>query len=59
MKIINLKTGIVFDLPKQDVETLLKASPDLFAKVTKNKKIIKPKQKVINDNSVLSQILED
>lgn len=59
MKIINLKTGVVFDLPKQDVEALLKASPDIFAKVTKNKKIIKTKQKNMNENSVLSQILEE
>ncbi|MCR5265112.1 MAG: hypothetical protein K6E29_00785 [Cyanobacteria bacterium RUI128] len=59
MKIINLKTGVIFDLPKQDVEALLKASPDIFAKVTKNKKIIKPNKKNVNENSLLSQILED
>lgn len=56
---MNLLTGIVFDLPKSDVETLLKTSPNTFAKVTKNKKIVKQKKNIQNDNSVLGQILEE
>ena len=59
MKVMNLLTGIVFDLPKSDVETLLKTSPNTFAKVTKNKKIVKQKKNIQNDNSVLGQILEE
>lgn len=56
---MNLLTGIVFDLPKPDVEALLKTSPNTFAKVTKNKKIVKTKQNVQRDSSVLGQILEE
>ena len=59
MKIINLKTGVVFDLPKNDVESLLNTSPDLFAKITKNKKIIKTNKNNYSEDSVLKQILDE
>jgi hypothetical protein len=59
MKIINLVTNIVFDLPKKDAEQLLESSPDTFSKVTKNKKNIKNKSNNTTDNSVLNQILEE
>lgn len=59
MKIINIKTGVVFDLPKNDVEALLTASPDLFAKISKNKKIIKTQKQVYDEDSILNQILDE
>lgn len=58
MKIINLTTNNVFDLPKADAEELIKNSPDTFARITKSKKIIKPKQIETTENNVLKQILE-
>ena len=58
MKIINLNTNNVFDLPKSEAEELLKTSPDIFAKITKNKKIIKPKKVNCDKNDVLNQILD-
>ena len=57
MKIINLKTKIVFNLPKSDAEQLLKVSPDIFAELGKNGRIIKNKNIVI-DESILSKILD-
>ena len=59
MKIINLDTNVVFDLPKSDAEQLLKNSPDCFARVSKNKKIIKNKNNILSDGSVLSRILDE
>ena len=58
MKIINLITKNIFDLPKKDAENLLSSSPDIFAKVTKNKKVIKNKCDN-TESSVLKQILEE
>ena len=58
MKIINLTTNIVFDLPQSDAEQLIKASPNTFAKLGKNNKIIKPKTQNLSDDSILSKILE-
>ena len=57
MKIINLNTNIIFDLPKTDAEQLLKVAPEIFAKVTKNKKIIK--NNISQDNSILGKILDE
>lgn len=59
MKIINMKTKIIFDLPKEDAEQLLSSSPNIFAKVSKNNKIIKPKIPPVSEESVLSKILDD
>ena len=59
MKIMNIVTKNVFDLPRKDAEALLESAPEVFAKVTKNKKIIKNKSKVMTENSVLKQILEE
>lgn len=58
MKIINLLTNIIFDLPQIDAKTLLETSPDVFAKIGKNKKIIKNDNRNCSDNTVLSQILD-
>ena len=58
MKIINLKTNIIFDLPKEDAEQLISVSPELFAKLGKNNKVIKPRKSELSDGSVLSKILE-
>lgn len=59
MKIINLLTNNIFDLPKDDAENLLLASPDIFAKITKNNKIVKNKNFVNTETSVIKQIIED
>ena len=40
MKIINLNTNVVFDLPDSEAESLIKNSPDLFAYIGKNNNII-------------------
>lgn len=58
MKIINLKTNIVFNLPDSDALQLLNIAPDTFAKVGKNNKILKNK-KLLNSESVLSKILDE
>ena len=58
MKIINLKTNNIFDLPKEDAELLLSSSPELFAKISKNNRVIKTK-KNIADDSVLSKISDE
>lgn len=57
MKVINLITNIVFDLPKEDVEQLIKVSPDTFAKLSKNKKVIKNKKDLSTGNALLDKIL--
>lgn len=57
MKIINLLTSVIFDLPDSDAEQLLKVSSDMFAKLGKNNKVIKNKN-VVCDDSVLSKILD-
>ncbi len=59
MKIINLNTNVIFDLPKSDAEQLLKVAPEIFAKVSKNKKIIKCKKDILSEDSVLSKILDE
>jgi len=59
MKIINMLTGIVFELSDSDAESLLSASPDLFAKVGKNNKIVKSNKKHDTEGSVLSKILDE
>lgn len=58
MRIINVLTNNIFDLPKEDAMHLLSASPDIFAKVSKSNKIIKNK-KSCSDESVLSRILDE
>jgi len=59
MKIINLKTNNIFDLPKSEAEDLLTNLPETFAKVTKNKRIIKPKKVYSDENDILKQITDD
>ena len=59
MKVINLITNIVFDLPKEDVEQLVKVSPDTFAKLSKNKKVIKNKKDLSGGNTLLDKILDE
>ncbi|GEM_PF-6299880 len=59
MKIINLITKNIFDLPKSEAEELLQKSSDVFAKITKNKKILKLKHSNLNDDSVLKHILDE
>ena len=59
MKIINLKTNNMFDLPQNEAEKLLDESPDDFAKISKNKKIIRNKSNKTVPESVLSQILDE
>ena len=58
MKIINVLTNNVFDLPKADAEQLLKVSPDIFARISKNNRVIKNK-KTAPDDSVLGKILDE
>lgn len=38
MKIKNKKTNIVFNLPKEEVEVLLKENPDMYEKITRGNK---------------------
>lgn len=58
MKIINLLTNVVFDLPKQDAEQLLAVSPELFAKITKNNKVVKKKKNISDGDTILNKILD-
>ncbi len=59
MKIINLNTNVVFDLPDSEAESLIKNSPDLFAYIGKNNNIILNNHFGPSFNSVLSQILDE
>lgn len=59
MKIINLVTNNIFDLPKTEALFLLEDNPTLFAKVSKNMKIIKNNKSSVSENSVLSKILDE
>ena len=59
MKIINLNTQNIFELPEKDAMELLESSPNLFAKVTKNKRIIKNKKVTNSQNTVLNTILDE
>lgn len=56
MKIFNLKTKHVFDLPKEEATLLLETCPNEFVKGTKPKKI-----EVIenfDETSIVSKIIE-
>ena len=57
MKIKNIITNIVFDLPKSDVDILIKENPDIYEKVckTRKKKEAKPK---FDQNTILPLIWE-
>ena len=58
MKIINLSTNIVFDLPKSQADALLISEPDLFAKFSNKKKQIVIPKKTDSDDCILNKILE-
>lgn len=57
MKIINLLTGIIFDLPSDEANTLVSNSPKLFALIDDNENIIK-NETTVDTDSVLSKILD-
>jgi hypothetical protein len=57
MKIINLLTGVIFDLPSDKADALLSDSPKLFALIDDNENIIKNETHADTD-SVLSKILD-
>ena len=59
MKIINVVTNNIFDLPKKDAEHLLASSPDIFEKVSKNKKVVNKDVGKKTENSVLRKILDE
>lgn len=59
MKIINVLTNNIFDLPEADAKQLLTVSPDIFAKISKNNRVIKNKKTVVPDDSVLGKILDE
>ena len=58
MKILNLKTNKIFDLPKDEASRLLKEFPQEFIKNSKRKKMIKSENNIINEDSILLRILE-
>ncbi len=61
MKILNLKTNNIFNLPKNEAERLLKENPEDFSKSTKAKKLNKESivlQNTVDKDSILPQILE-
>jgi hypothetical protein len=57
MKILNLKTNNVFDLPKSEVERLILENPTTFSKGSKKKKSPTP-QINSDENSILPLILD-
>lgn len=59
MKIINLVTKNIFDLPPKEAKRVLESSPDIFAKVSKNNKVLKQSAKSVSDNTVLNKISDD
>ena len=63
MKILNLKTNNIFNLPKEEAKKLLEEFPDDFiksnGKLKQKKSNLKTNSKNINDeNSILSKIIE-
>ncbi|MCD8378171.1 MAG: hypothetical protein LUB59_05210 [Candidatus Gastranaerophilales bacterium] len=59
MKIINLKTNNIFNLPSKSAEILLKEFPDEFARLTKNNKVVKKNTDKTTQNSILTKILDE
>jgi len=59
MKIINVITNNIFDLPKENAKQLIEASPDVFARVSKNKKVLKKGNGTKTDDTVLKKILDE
>ena len=59
MKIVNLVTMNIFDLPDKEAENMIESAPDIFAKVTKNNKVLKKKKQSESKNTVLNKILDD
>ena len=58
MKILNLKTNKISDLPKDESNRLLKEFPQEFIKNSKRKKMIKSENNIIDEDSILLRILE-
>lgn len=59
MKIINLVTMNIFDIPPKDAKALLESSPDIFAKVSRNNKVSKKSVKSAGEDTVLNKILDE
>lgn len=61
MKILNLKTNNIFNLPKEEAKRLLEEHPEEFSKNSKPKKLknesVVLKSSVVKD-SILPQIIE-
>lgn len=58
MKILNLKTNKIFDLPKDEANRLLKEFPQEFIKNSKRKMMIKSENNIMDEESILLRILE-
>lgn len=62
MKILNLKTNNIFNLPKEEAKKLLEENPEDFVKSNgKLKQKLKPTSiplREFDDDSILSQIIE-
>lgn len=61
MKILNLKTNNIFNLPNDEAKKLLEEYPNEFSKNTKPKKLKKESVELhesIDKDSILSQIIE-
>ena len=56
MKVINLKTGNIFELPEEDGENLINDGSSEFAEYSKNGGYLKREQEF--PNTVLSMILD-
>lgn len=59
MKIINLRTNHIFNLPDVEAEGLISDFPDEFVKYTKGRKSKKPVENKENQSIVLSKILDE
>lgn len=59
MKIINVITNNIFDLPKENANQLIESSPEVFARVSKNKKVLKKGNGTKTDDTVLKKILDE
>jgi len=59
MKIINLITNNIFDIPAKEAEKILNDAPNEFAKLSKNKKITKKNSVKEKADTFILQILDE
>ena len=63
MKIKNISTNVIFDLPKKEVDLLLEENPDAYELVVKRKpksqKSSRKQLTIFDDKTILPLILEE